>query len=122
MPFVTTRDDVQRFLDDFFAKYKVFGILFRDFRQKNSKALLTLEISPNKRKEIIENLKVEDYSEGPLDDTLYGLASMWVFGTKVKGIEVYIKISLGSFGTQVICISFHDAEHAMSYPFKNIQP
>jgi hypothetical protein len=119
---VATRDDVQQFLNDFFVKYKVFGILFRDFRQKNSRALLTLEISPIKRKEIIESLKVEDYSEGPLDDNLYGIASMWVFGTIVNEIEVYIKISLGAFSSQVICISFHDAEHAMSYPFKNVQP
>jgi hypothetical protein len=119
---VTSRDDIQQFLNDFFVKYRVFGILFRDFRQKNSRALLTLEISPNKRKEIIEGLKVEDYSEGPLDDNLYGIASMWVFGTMVNNTEVYIKISLGNFSSQVICISFHDAEHAMSYPFKNLQP
>jgi hypothetical protein len=119
---VATRDDVQQFLNDFFVKYKVFGILFRDLRQKNSRALLTLEISTNKRKEIIESLKVEDYSEGPLDDNLYGIASMWVFGAMIKGIEVYIKISLGAFNSQVICISFHDAEHAISYPFKKVRP
>lgn len=119
---MATRDDVQGFLNDFFVKYKVFGILFRDFRQKNSKALLTLEISPLQRKEIIESLSVEDYSAGPLDDNLYGIASMWVFGKIVNDIEVYIKISLGSYGSQVICISFHDAEHFMSYPFKNLQP
>ena len=73
---MTSKDDIQQFLNDFFAKYKVFGILFRDFRQKNSKALLTLEISPNKRKETIESLKVEDYSEGPFDDTLYGMETL----------------------------------------------
>ena len=118
---MAVRDEVQEFLNEFFAKYKVFGILFRHYRQKNSRALLTLEISPNKRREIIESLKVEDYSEGPLDDNLYGIASMWVFGIMVRKTEVYVKISLGAFGSQVICISFHDAEHAMSYPFKNIQ-
>ena len=117
---MATRDDVQQFLNDFFVKYKVFGILFRDFRQKNTKALLTLEISPNKRKEIIESLKVEDFSEGPLDDNLYGIASMWVFGRTINDIEVYIKISLGNFSSQVICISFHDAENSMNYPFKNV--
>lgn len=118
---MTAREDIQRFLQDFFVKFKVFGILFRDSRQKNSKALLTLEISTNKRKEIIESLKIEDYSEGPLDDKLYGIASMWVFGKTVNGVEIYIKISTGSIGSPVICISFHDAEHAMSYPFKNLQ-
>lgn len=119
---MASKDDVQQFLNEFFIKYKVFGILFRDLRQKNTGALLTLEISPVKRKEIIESLKVQDYSEGPLDDKLYGIASMWVFGTVVNSTEVYIKISLGAFGSSVICISFHDAEYAMAYPFKNILP
>ena len=114
------RSEVQQFLNDFFAKYRVFGILFRDVRQKNSRALLALEISPDKRKQIIENLEVEDYSEGPLDDDLYGIASMWVFGSMVKGREVYIKISPGRFGSPVICISFHDAEHTMNYPFNQV--
>jgi hypothetical protein len=118
---VITRGDVRQFLNDFFAKYKVYGILFRDYRMKNSSALLSLEITPNQRKEIIEDLQVEDYSEGPLDDTLYGIASLWVFGKMVKGTEVYIKISTGRFNSQVICISFHDAEKAMKYPFKNVQ-
>jgi hypothetical protein len=115
---VTTRADVQKFLNDFFAKYRVYDILFRDYRNKNSEALLSLEITPNKRREIIESLQVEDYSQGPLDDTLYGIASMWVFGKLVKGTEVYIKISLGKFNSQVICISFHDAEATMNYPYK----
>jgi len=119
---VTAKGDVQQFLNEFFVKYKVFGILFRDHRQKNSKTLLSLEITPNQRREIIESLQVEDYSKGPLDDSLYGIASMWVFGKIVKGTEVYIKISMGAFGAQVICISFHDAEHAMEYPFKKTQP
>ena len=117
---MTAREDVQKFLNDFFAKYKVYDILFRDYRNKNSQALLSLEITPNKRREIIESLQEEDYSQGPLDDTLYGIASMWVFGRSVKGTEVYIKISLGNFNSQVICISFHDAENTMNYPFKNV--
>ena len=116
-----TRHEVEQFLNDFFVKYKVYGILFRDFRQKNSRTLLKLEISPDKRKEIIESIKVEDYSAGPIDDNLYGIASMWVFGKMVNNTEVYIKISLGQFNAPVICISFHDAEHALSYPFKKVQ-
>ena len=119
---MAARIEVQQFLNDFFIKYQVFGILFRDNRKKNTQALLTLEISVNKRKEIIERLQVEDYSEGPLDDTLYGVSSMWVFGKKVQGTEVYIKISMGIFGSEVICISFPEAEFPITYPFKSDQP
>ena len=104
-------EEVQRYLNDFQIKFKVFGILFRDYRKKNAKALLKLEISTEQRKKIIESIKVEDYSEGPLDDTLYGISSMWVFGKAIKGTEVYIKISMGMSNSQVICISFHDAAH-----------
>jgi hypothetical protein len=39
----------------------------------------------------------------------------------VNNTEVYIKISMGLYNSQVICISFHDAEHPMNYPFKNVQ-
>jgi hypothetical protein len=44
---------------------------------------------------------------------LYGGADMWIFGKTIKGQEVYIKITLGFAGAQVICISFHVAEHPM---------
>ena len=43
---------------------------------------------------------------------------MWVFGKSVKNTEVYIKISLGRTDHPVICISFHPAEHNLTYPFK----
>lgn len=44
---------------------------------------------------------------------------MWVFGKDVRGNEVYIKITLGKPNSHTICISFHKAEHPMSYPLKN---
>jgi hypothetical protein len=53
-----TKDDVRSFLEQFHAKMKVFGIIYRDDRGKNQKALEELEIVPSFRKVIIENLKV----------------------------------------------------------------
>jgi hypothetical protein len=55
---------------------KVFGLLFRDDRGKNQKALEELEIVPSYRRVIIENLTVEDYVEGPVVDTLNNLGEM----------------------------------------------
>lgn len=112
------RQNVQTFLDDFFTKYRVFNILFNDYRKKNSTALLNLEISTAQRKAIIESIVVKDYCQGPLDDNLYGISSMWVFGKIYKDKEIYIKISLGRFNSSVICISFHEAEHKLEYSFK----
>lgn len=115
---MSSREEVERFLEEFKVKMQVFDILFRDDRQKNTKTLLLLDITPQKRKEIIKDIQVEDYCEGPLDDRLYGMASMWVFGKMVKGAEIYIKISMGAYVTRVICISFHIAEFTMNYPFR----
>lgn len=116
---MSTLAEVEDFLKDFRVKYKIFGILFRDFRQKNANTLLMLDIPPLKRRELIESIQPVDYSEGPLDDKLYGIASMWVFGKIFKQNEIYIKISMGQLNSEVICISFHTAEKPMNYPYKN---
>lgn len=113
-----SESQVQSFLDQFHTKMKIFGILYRDDRGKNQKTLEELEIVPSYRKVIIENLKVEDYVEGPIIDELNKLGEMWVFGKDIKGREVYIKIMLGGNNCQTICISFHIAEHPLSYKFK----
>ena len=115
---MATKQEVENFLSDFKIKMKFFQILFLDDRRKNSQALLDLEISPIKRKEIIEKLIVEDYSQGPLNEQMSGLPPMWVFGKKIKETEVYIKISMGRENLQTICISFHPSEFSMNYPFK----
>ena len=115
---MVTRENVQGFLDQFQAKLKIFGIIYRDDRGKNQKALEELEIVPSYRKVVIENLTVEDYVDGPVVDKLYKLGEMWVFGKDVKGREVYIKIMISEHCGQTICISFHLAETPMKYPFK----
>jgi len=115
---MATKQEVEHFLNDFKTKLRSFRIYFLDERGKNSQALLDLEISPIKRKEIIERLTVDDYYKGPLEEQMYGMRPMWAFGKLIKGIEVYIKISMGLPNQDAICISFHKAEHEMTYPFK----
>ena len=117
---MATKQEVESFLNDFKTKMRIFQIIFLDDRGKNSQALLDLEISPIKRKEIIEKLTFEDYSEGPLEEKMRGILPMWVFGKVVRGTEVYIKISMGIANSNSICISFHKAEYPMNYSFKHI--
>lgn len=114
-----TKEEVQKFLEQFNAKVKVFGIIFRDDRPKNKEALQQLDITPMQRELIVKSLQVQDYVEGPVIDVLNQQGEMWVFGKDVKGREVYIKITLGYQNGQTICISFHIAEHSMQYPFKS---
>lgn len=112
------KEDVEAFLNQFQQKLKIFSIIFRDDRGKNAQTLADLEITPKYRETIIREIKVEDYSQGPIIDTLNHMGDMWVFGKDVKNREVYIKISLGMENSQTICISFHIAEHKMKYQFK----
>ncbi len=115
---MATKDEVERFLNRFYEKLSVYDIIFRDDRGKNAQALAELEITPLKRLEVIKRITLEDYSEGPIANTLNELGDLWVFGKDVKGHEVYIKISLGLPNNKTICISFHKAEHPMTYPLK----
>ena len=119
---MATKQAVESFLNDFKTKMRIFQIIFLDDRGKNAQAILDLEISPIKRKEIIEKMTFEDYSEGPLEEQMRGILPMWVFGREVKGTEVYIKISMGLPNSQTICISFHSSEHPINYQFKHIKP
>lgn len=116
-----SESEVEKFLKEFGIKMKIFSIFFRDERPKNLQTLLDLEITKNERRRIIENLQIANYVEGPLNDDLYGIASMWVFGSKLKETEIYIKISLGKPNQRVICISFHTAKYPLNYPFKTKQ-
>jgi len=114
---MASNDDVEEFLGDFKLKLKIWDVVFTN-RHKNTQTLADLEISPNYRKEILEDLECLDYSEGPLEDTMIGGPGMWVFGKLIKGQEVYIKITIGHPNLSVVCISFHLAEYPMNYPLK----
>jgi len=119
---MASRQEVAKYLKELKVKMRIFNILFLDDRGKNQQTLHDLEISPDKRKEIISHLMPEDYCEGPLEEKMRGILPMWVFGKEVKNKEVYIKISMGAENSSVICISFHIAEHCLNYPYKNQKP
>ena len=115
---IATLAEVERFLNDFHQKVKVFDILFWDERDKNAKTLTELGITAVERKEIVKTITVDDYSEGPIKNLLNRLGDLWVFGKDVNGQEVYIKISYGLPNRSTICVSFHIAEYPMNYPYK----
>lgn len=115
---MSTETEVVSFLKNFKEKMKFWDVLFRDDRGKNAQTLADLELRPIDRITILEALETRDYSEGPIEEILYGGADMWVFGKTIKNKEVYIKITMGAIGCSVICISFHLAQHKMKYPLK----
>ena len=113
-----TKEQVELFLVELHTKMKITDILFRDDRGKNQQTLEELEIIPSYRTVVIENLRAEDYVQGPVVDELNRIGSMWVFGKDVKGREIYIKVMIAGSLCQTICISFHIAEHPLVYPLK----
>lgn len=117
---MTSKEEVEAFLEQFKIKVSIWGIVFLDNREKNAQTLLNLNISRFERLNIINSIKTEDYSQGPIIDALNDYGEMWVFGKDVKGVEIYIKITIGKPNLKSICISFHQAEHPMKYPLKNI--
>lgn len=110
-----TRQEVEEFLHQFIPKLDIWGIIFLN-RQKNQEALIALGITELTRKEIIKSIETEDYVETIRNAMGYG--DMWVFGKDYDGTELYIKISLGTQNSNTICISFHKAEHLITYTFK----
>ncbi len=116
---MTSKEEVEAFLEQFKIKVSIWGIVFLDNREKNAQTLLNLNISRLERLDIINSIKIEDYSQGPIIDALNDYGEMWVFGKDVKGVEIYIKITIGKPNLKSICISFHQAEHPMKYPLKN---
>lgn len=112
-----TKEDVEKYLSEFKAKAKIFGIIYRDDRKKNIDAITALDIQPIQRTKVVMSLTTQDFSE-VLTDTLNKSSDMWVFGKNFKNKEIYIKITMSDSVKQTICISFHIAEHPIKYPFK----
>ncbi|WP_158978585.1 type II toxin-antitoxin system MqsR family toxin [Cellulophaga sp. L1A9] len=116
---MTDKSLIKSFLQELKAIIKSLGIIFSN-RPKNSiQNLADLGITSKMREEIILNLEVQDYSEGPLEETQQGGTEMWVFGMVIKGQQVYIKLTISKMTGGAVCISFHKAEYPMGFPLKN---
>ncbi|MBA2873167.1 hypothetical protein HNQ85_003505 [Anoxybacillus calidus] len=92
-------------------------------REKNERTLLKLGFTPNNARDEILRLSYKDYIAGPEDNkSEFGSkeGNIWEFGKKINGLDIYIKIHLvpTKYGTQCVCISFHEAEFPLSYPYK----
>ena len=77
---MATQEDVEIFLKQFRVKMEIFGIIFRNDRGKNIQTLLDLNITELERLQVVKTIEIEDYSEGPIADTLHNGMDMWVVG------------------------------------------
>jgi hypothetical protein len=58
--------------------------------------MLVLELSLQSIKKELRKITALDYSQGPLDDTIYGKSSLWVFVETIRGHEIHIKLRWGN--------------------------
>ena len=115
---MATKQEVERFLQQLRDKMRFFDVVFRP-RDKNIDTLAEFEITPIQRLEYLKKLTHANYYTGPNKDTYdTSKPDYYEFGLTIKGIEVYIKISLGLENKQVDCMSFHKAERSITYPQK----
>lgn len=111
---------VKSFLQELKQLIKIWDIFFVN-RPKNSvQNLADLGITANMRIEIILQLEVKDYSEGPLLETQFEGVEMWVFGKAINSQEIYIKLTISRNTGKAICISFHKSEYQMVFPLKEL--
>jgi hypothetical protein len=88
-------------------------------RAARNPSVLTLGLTIKTVKLEILGLSVVDYSSGPVPDRDRP-GDLWIFGKEINGHEIYIKLKIATIANNKIakCISFHEAEFPLNYPFK----
>jgi len=87
-------------------------------------ALAQLGLKPSHVRETIRRLRIADYVEGPANDRNERWRSakpdIWVFGAKVQGKEVYIKLKIEEDLPEplLLCLSFHPSRFKLTYPYR----
>ncbi len=119
----TSREDTTDFLKRIkraISKSKTDGSRFvLTTRDKNMTTQAELEYTREDIKNAILELSAVDYCAGPNRD--FDIAGeVWVFGKKIQGMEIYIKLKLtgDSCAEGARLISFHKAEAPLSFPFQ----
>lgn len=113
---MTDKFEVEQFLKQLKQHLSIWQVIFINRPKNQLQALADLEITAKRRENIIKNLTYKNYSQGPKPETQYGGKDIWVFGKIIKRTEIYIKLTISQNTQNVICISFHKAEHPMDFP------
>jgi hypothetical protein len=111
-------DDVRKFLKEFKKIVAVRGLDVIP-RRENINALAELGLTKKNRQDEIMTLSVADYCAGPEPDRDKP-GHIWIFGKKIGGKEVYIKLKIAQAGKDKIakCLSFHAASYPLCFPYQ----
>ena len=117
-----SKDEIRAFLRQFKAAARQNLIFPEPDRQKNLIFLLKQGIAAEERKEILLGLRVEDYIHGPesSDRDPKGPRNVWVFGVEYGETETFVRLRLIEEEKEMyaICISFHEAERPLKFPYR----
>jgi len=88
-------------------------------RAETRPTLARLGLTKANLEEILLELSVTDYCQGPKPDRDRP-GNLWIFGREIEGHEVYIKLKVAQVGNRHIakCISFHIAQYPLRYPHR----
>jgi hypothetical protein len=112
-------EEINLFLREFKVVAKKRGIDFIP-RQEFIETLTLFGITRRNCEDEVLGLSVDDYCQGP-DDDRDRPGKVWVFGRRIEGREVYIKLKLATVGKETIakCLSFHPAEFPLCFPLRS---
>lgn len=66
----------------------------------------------------LRELTIEEYSETLVDKNDINPPLLFVFGKNINNKQIYIKLKIkGDSKRHVLCVSFHYAEHVMTFPY-----
>ncbi|MFP4641848.1 MAG: hypothetical protein ACLFPU_06700 [Dehalococcoidia bacterium] len=87
-------------------------------RRGNNECIAELGFTLRDVKDVILDLSVADYCDGPCQDR-DEKGDVWIFGTVIEGSEVYIKLKLTEIKgfRWVRVMSFHFSSSPLTYPF-----
>lgn len=94
-------------------------------KDPNSKTALCMKVlgyTTEDVLQVLQQLVVEDYSEGPKADLKGREHDLWVFGKTIDDRQIYIKVTAfpEEDGITTICVSFHEAEREMTFPYRKV--
>ncbi|MCK8823594.1 hypothetical protein [Fuchsiella alkaliacetigena] len=89
-------------------------------RDKNLNSLNKYGLSIKHIKFSLKRLEVRDYYRGPTKDRSSNFSGdFWEFGKEIiEGVEFYIKLKIKGKHLLCKCLSFHEAEYKINYPYK----
>jgi len=87
-------------------------------RKKNLDTLALLGIGLAEAKERVLSLVPDDHVSGPTSDEKRPSDEVWVFGLRVEGQEIYVKVCVITEPLLCTCISCHHPERPLSYPLQ----